>query len=54
MNHIIRHAINCTSSLRLLSVLADTGTGADSRQRVDDANVACRKLAAAHPIVMIR
>ncbi|XP_072029946.1 integrator complex subunit 1-like isoform X2 [Amphiura filiformis] len=41
-------------SHRLLSVLADCKVGNDNRQRVDDANVACRKLAAAHPVVMIR
>ncbi len=39
---------------RLLSVLADSEPGDISKQRADDANVACRKLAAEHPVLILR
>ncbi|XP_071797108.1 integrator complex subunit 1-like isoform X1 [Asterias amurensis] len=39
---------------RLLSVLADSKPGDISKQRADDANVACRKLAAEHPVLILR
>ncbi|XP_022109567.1 integrator complex subunit 1-like isoform X2 [Acanthaster planci] len=39
---------------RLLSVLADSKPGDISKQKADDANVACRKLAAEHPVLILR
>ncbi|XP_038064280.1 integrator complex subunit 1-like [Patiria miniata] len=39
---------------RLLCVLADSKPGDTSKQKADDANVACRKLAAEHPVLILR
>ncbi|XP_057603817.1 integrator complex subunit 1 isoform X2 [Hippopotamus amphibius kiboko] len=39
---------------RLITLLADTSDSRASESRVADANVACRKLAVAHPILLLR
>lgn len=39
---------------RFITLLADTGDSRSSESRVADANMACRKLAVAHPILLLR
>ncbi|XP_055984334.1 integrator complex subunit 1 isoform X1 [Sorex fumeus] len=39
---------------RFITLLADTGDSRASENRVADANMACRKLAVAHPILLLR
>ncbi|NXJ31092.1 INT1 protein, partial [Dicrurus megarhynchus] len=39
---------------RFINLLADTGDSKSSESRVWDANMACRKLAVAHPILLLR
>ncbi|XP_069784447.1 integrator complex subunit 1 [Narcine bancroftii] len=39
---------------RLLTLLADTGDTRTSENRTADANMACRKLAVAHPVLLLR
>lgn len=39
---------------RFITLLADTSDSRSSESRVADANMACRKLAVAHPILLLR
>lgn len=39
---------------RVITLLADTSDSRSSENRVADANMACRKLAVAHPILLLR
>lgn len=39
---------------RFITLLADTSDSRSSENRVADANMACRKLAVAHPILLLR
>ncbi|XP_029433335.1 integrator complex subunit 1 [Rhinatrema bivittatum] len=39
---------------RFITLLADTGDSKSSESRMSDANMACRKLAVAHPILLLR
>ncbi|XP_066544954.1 integrator complex subunit 1 [Amia ocellicauda] len=39
---------------RLITLLADTGDSRSSENRMSDANMACRKLAVAHPVLLLR
>lgn len=39
---------------RFITLLADTGDSRASENRVADANTACRKLAVAHPLLLLR
>ncbi|XP_051995791.1 integrator complex subunit 1 [Xyrauchen texanus] len=39
---------------RLISLLADTGDSKTAENRVSDANLACRKLAVSHPVLLLR
>ncbi|TRY54796.1 hypothetical protein DNTS_001767 [Danionella cerebrum] len=39
---------------RLISLLADTGDSKSAENRVSDANLACRKLAVCHPVLLLR
>lgn len=39
---------------RLITLLADTGDSKSAENRVADANLACRKLAVSHPVLLLR
>uniref|UniRef100_A0A8C4SH98 Integrator complex subunit 1 n=1 Tax=Erpetoichthys calabaricus TaxID=27687 RepID=A0A8C4SH98_ERPCA len=39
---------------RLFTLLADTGDSKSAENRMSDANMACRKLAVAHPVLLLR
>ncbi|XP_003198200.3 integrator complex subunit 1 [Danio rerio] len=39
---------------RLITLLADTGDSKSAENRVSDANLACRKLAVSHPVLLLR
>ncbi|KAK1162914.1 hypothetical protein AOXY_G17905 [Acipenser oxyrinchus oxyrinchus] len=39
---------------RLITLLADTGDSKSAENRMSDANMACRKLAVAHPVLLLR
>nr|XP_015215216.1 PREDICTED: integrator complex subunit 1 isoform X1 [Lepisosteus oculatus]XP_015215217.1 PREDICTED: integrator complex subunit 1 isoform X1 [Lepisosteus oculatus]XP_015215218.1 PREDICTED: integrator complex subunit 1 isoform X1 [Lepisosteus oculatus] len=39
---------------RLITLLADTGESKSAESRMSDANMACRKLAVAHPVLLLR
>lgn len=39
---------------RLIALLADTGDSKSAENRVSDANLACRKLAVSHPVLLLR
>ncbi|XP_041085544.1 integrator complex subunit 1-like isoform X1 [Polyodon spathula] len=39
---------------RLITLLADTGESKSAENRMSDANMACRKLAVAHPVLLLR
>lgn len=39
---------------RLVTLLADIGDSKSAESRVSDANLACRKLAVSHPILLLR
>uniref|UniRef100_A0A4W4DNX1 DUF3677 domain-containing protein n=1 Tax=Electrophorus electricus TaxID=8005 RepID=A0A4W4DNX1_ELEEL len=39
---------------RLITLLADTGESKSAESRVSDANLACRRLAVSHPVLMLR
>jgi len=41
-------------SYRLLISLGQAGHGKRNEERMHDANIACRKLAAQHPMLMLR
>lgn len=49
----------CVSQLdvlvhRLVTLLADCGDSKSAEGRVSDANLACRKLAVSHPVLLLR
>lgn len=39
---------------RLVTLLADIGDSKSAESRVSDANLACRKLAVSHPVLLLR
>lgn len=39
---------------RLVTLLADVGDSKSAESRVSDANLACRKLAVSHPVLLLR
>lgn len=39
---------------RLVTLLADVGDSKSAEGRVSDANLACRKLAVSHPVLLLR
>ena len=39
---------------RLVSLLAETGESKSAESRMSDANLACRKLAVSHPVLLLR
>ena len=45
--------LDCISH-RLLTNLGTTGPGKANENRMYDANIACRKLAAEHPLLLLR
>lgn len=53
------HAIVYCSQLdvlvhRLVTLLADVGESKSAESRASDANLACRKLAVSHPVLLLR
>lgn len=39
---------------RLVTLLADIGDSKSTESRVSDANLACRKMAVSHPVLLLR
>lgn len=39
---------------RLVTLLSDIGESKSTESRVSDANLACRKLAVSHPVLLLR
>lgn len=39
---------------RLVTLLADVGDSKSAENRASDANLACRKLAVSHPVLLLR